>query len=297
MAKAQGIDVSFYQGKINWDAVKAGGIEFAFIRAGQGDKITDDKFFDNWQKSKSAGLPRGAYFFFAPDVGGVMQAQRFHSIVSSSGLGWELPPAIDVETKPGNDLNWFIKNKARIPQQVNDCVKETERLFGVKPILYTGAWFWNPVMTPPQPWYKDYILWAADYYHQQPDMPTGWDRWTFWQYSSKGAVNGITTRVDMNYFNGDSTALKQFLGNGVVLPVEEKDPPLPHMARVSAAKVNVFNSPANYANNDVGDLVSGARAMVYELKTVGADKWARISGDLWILMKFQGAQYLAWEED
>ncbi|HEV3471189.1 MAG TPA: GH25 family lysozyme, partial [Pyrinomonadaceae bacterium] len=94
-----GIDVSHYQGGVNWEAVKAAGCAFAFAKATEGAGVTDPFFHANWAGMKAAGLLRGAYHFFRPAQDAAQQAAHFLSTVQLQP--GDLPPVLDVETADG----------------------------------------------------------------------------------------------------------------------------------------------------------------------------------------------------
>ncbi len=96
-----GIDVSHYQGVVNWGAVKAAGCSFAFAKATEGTGIVDSEFAANWSGMKAAGLARGAYHFFHPSEDAAAQASRFLATVQLQP--GDLPPVIDVEVSDGAD--------------------------------------------------------------------------------------------------------------------------------------------------------------------------------------------------
>src|SRR5215831_6660124 len=105
----EGIDVSVYQGAIDWSRVAAAGVEFAYIRVGDGLRPVDARFTDNWTGARAAGVARGAYQFFRQDADAIAQADLF---VDTIGVldGDDLSPAIDVETADGQDAGTIIAN-------------------------------------------------------------------------------------------------------------------------------------------------------------------------------------------
>ena len=189
-AGAKGIDVSHYQGAIDWAKVKAAGIQFTFIKASEGTGWIDDHFKRNWANSKAAGIPRGAYHFYRFSYDPVKQADHFLEQLGSD-LG-ELSPVVDAEdttttTVKGDDLRVF-------------CERVFEKT-GRRCLVYTGGWWWTAQrLGGPQPWVKDYPLWIAFYSDtaKQPSIPKDWATWAFWQHSNHGAVDGISGSVDLN---------------------------------------------------------------------------------------------------
>jgi lysozyme len=197
-----GIDVSRYQQRISWEAVKAMQVKdirlgFAFIKATEGNGNTDPYFKRNWKKAKEAGMVRGAYHFFIASRDGHKQAQNFIGKVElESG---DLPPVLDVEQTHRASAD-------RIRAEVKKWLDALEAHYGLKPIIYTNVDFYNHYL---KGYFDQYPLWVAHYL--QRHRPRISRDWVFWQHSEAGRVNGILSRVDFNVFNGDSAAFKSLL--------------------------------------------------------------------------------------
>lgn len=197
-----GIDVSRYQQRISWEAVKAMNVNniqlgFAFIKATEGNGRVDPFFKRNWERSKKAGIIRGAYHFFIASRDGATQAENFaHTVKLESG---DLPPVLDVE-RIGNT------QPAVLRREVKKWLNALEDYYSVKPVIYTNADFYRNYL---EGFFDDYPLWVAHYL--QPHQPRISRTWTFWQHNEAGRVNGILSRVDFNVFNGDSAAFKSLL--------------------------------------------------------------------------------------
>ncbi len=199
MANAQGIDISKWQGNIDWQKVKADGYSFAFAKATEGTTYVDPTFQANWQGMEAAGLVRGAYHFFWPTLDPVTQAEHFVQTVSPDATS--LPPVLDLEKAT-------ILDPAALREKVKAWLDKVESLTGRKAIIYTGSWYWNPHMLvngQAPGWTGDYDLWVASYTTAaQPAMPTGWSTWTLWQHTDHGIVDGISGHVDLDWYNGPS---------------------------------------------------------------------------------------------
>jgi len=185
----KGIDVSHWQGNINWDAIPLQ-YKFAFMKATEGDGFLDDKFSKNWFESK--GILRGAYHFWRYAFNGTAQAEHFFETVNSTGDLGELPPVVDLEdtrSPKGGD----------IVLRMRQMLQRTEELFGQPPIIYTARWWWNE-WTRSNTGFGDYELWVAHYRPTwlSPYLPAGWDDWQVWQHSSSGSVTGVGGRCDVN---------------------------------------------------------------------------------------------------
>jgi lysozyme len=219
MANVPGIDVSRWQGVIDWKAVRAAGIRFAYIKATDSTNGLDPNFATNWEGAKAAGIVRGAYHYFRPTADAKQQAIFFAQTVHLEPT--DLPPALDVESDFGN------LTIAQIIKAVFTWLTEVENRMGRKPLVYTRATISDTRLVSPSgavpDWIKNYHLWVANYGVKSPLMPKGWNNWLFWQYSNKGKVNGIDGDVDLDWFNGPLSKL----GNLVGLDLKEDTPPQP----------------------------------------------------------------------
>ncbi len=221
--RLNGIDVSYYQGTVNWQSVKAAGNTFAFARATYGSTKVDPQFSINWPAMKAAGIIRGTYHFYVSSNDPAAQANLFLETVGSLG-STDLPPVLDVEAGGGTT------NLVSGVQQWLDIV---EQQLGRTPMIYTGPSFWNENMTSD---FGNYPLWVAEYGVSTPKQTNGWNNWAFWQYSQSGSVAGISP-VDMDYFNGsrnDLLALIQASAGDVTLPLVE--PPAADQPQASSTQ-------------------------------------------------------------
>jgi lysozyme len=197
--KIQGIDVSHFQGTVNWQEVKLAGMKFAIVKATEGQTSVDPQFKNNWQNIHAAGLLRGAYHFFDAGVDGSAQARHF--LQTAPLAAGDLPPVIDVEAAAS-------AGNATILQEVQNWLNTVEQALNRLPMIYTTASFWNSHLNHN---FGNYPLWVAEYGVAVPKIPAGWSNWQFWQYSQSGKVNGVTGSVDMDYFNGSYADLLAFL--------------------------------------------------------------------------------------
>ncbi len=197
-----GIDVSKYQYSIAWSEVKAMKVKdvqpgFAFIKATEGIGSADPQFRRNWKRSKEAGMVRGAYHFFIASKDGRMQAENFIDKVELKP--GDLPPVLDIEQLNGVPA-------AEMRKEVKKWLSIAETHYGITPIIYTNADFYNNYLGNE---FDNYPLWVAHYY--EPYQPRISRNWLFWQHSDEGRVNGILSPVDFNVFNGDSASFKLLL--------------------------------------------------------------------------------------
>ncbi|WP_051359803.1 glycoside hydrolase family 25 protein [Adhaeribacter aquaticus] len=196
----RGIDVSKYQTHVNWQTVKNFRIKFAFIKATEGFYQQDELFEAHWEESGKAGLLRGAYHFYRPNQPAALQAINFISVIDLEG--GDLPPVLDVET---------IGNKS--PEKLREGVKNwlhfVERVYGVKPIIYTNYSFYRDYLAN---YFPDHLFWIAHYHVPKLLLnPAENTRIKFWQHTDEGAIPGIKGRTDCNIFYGSYTDLQALL--------------------------------------------------------------------------------------
>jgi MYXO-CTERM domain-containing protein len=206
-----GIDVSYYQPTIDWNAVAADGIIFAFIRVSDGDPATggtyDTSFQSHWAGAQAAGILRGVYQYFRPSDDPIAQADLLISEIGGAMTPGDLPPVLDAEADDG-------RTPAQVAAAYTEWLNRIETVLGVTPIIYTGKYFWQDNVGSTA--FSSYPLWHAAYPgtwtpSSCPNIADQWSEWAFWQYSSSGHVDGIgtaTTNVDVNIFNGDLAALQ-----------------------------------------------------------------------------------------
>ncbi len=197
-----GIDVSHWQGRVNWDRVADDGVTFAFIRASDGVGTIDREFERNWAETKRVGIYRGAYQFFRPNQDPIAQAD-----VLLNRLGWQaqvgdLPPVLDVEVNGGLSAGVVVS-------RMRQWLDRVESVLGVRPIIYSSPGLWDSLVASDD--FGDYVLWVAHYGTSCPRMPMGWSRWDFHQYTDNGRVSGISGSVDMDRFNGNLDDLEGLL--------------------------------------------------------------------------------------
>jgi lysozyme len=200
-----GIDVSYYQGTIDWPAVAASGQSFAIARINHGD-FMDPKFQENWDAIRSVGMIRGAYQFYEPTMDPAYQAQIVIDAVGPLGPG-DLPVTLDAEVTGG-------AGPAEIVSSMHAWIDLVEAGTGRKPLIYTGKYFWNDNVGSSD--FASYPLWVAQYGPDCPDLPSAWADWAMWQYSSTGSVPGISGDVDLDYFNGTYEQLVALAGGSFV---------------------------------------------------------------------------------
>ena len=193
----EGIDVSEFQGNINWGQVRASGREFAVIRVSDGVGHFDSKFNQNWAGAKAAGVTRGVYQFFRASEDGTAQANVVLQHLGGD-LG-ELAPVADVEVTDGvgaGTLNVHL-------QQWIDRIRSVT---GKTPIIYTSSGLWGSLSGSSQ--FANDPLWVANWGVSCPSLPSPWTGFKFWQYADNGSVPGISGAVDLDRYNGTLAQLK-----------------------------------------------------------------------------------------
>ena len=200
--QVQGIDVSHFQGTVNWSAVKAAGITFAYAKATDGNTYTDPLFKTNWPAMQAAGILRGAYHFYESNDDPLTQAQNFLKVVGTLGVQ-DLPPVVDIEAFKGNFGTQSLASNLQV--WLDTIASALQRT----PMIYTNTTFWNTNMNAN---FSKYPLWIAEYGVSQPKIPNGWSNYNFWQNSQSGAVAGVSGSVDLDVFAGSMTDLLAFIG-------------------------------------------------------------------------------------
>ena len=211
--RVRGLDVARYQGKVNWPAIYGIGGRFAFCKSTEGTSWVDPRFGENVDgvaDARDAGLLSGSYHYFLPQHDARAQAAHYHKV---AGGRVDLPPVMDWETLGGVSPR-IAALRAR------DFVLETERLWGMRAIIYTYPFFWQSLLDAGAldaellAFFAERDLWIAHYMTTRPRVPRPWQRWTFWQFDGDGGLvmpNGVD--ADFNVFNGGEADLRAWLAS------------------------------------------------------------------------------------
>ena len=207
-ANPEGIDVSHYQGAINWSSVKGAGIGFAWIKATEGTSYIDPKFGANYTGAYNAKVIRGAYHFASSFGNGAAQANYF----AAHGGAWSadnltLPGALDLEASCSG------VSQATVRTFISDFYNTYKSKTGRDVVLYTTASWWSTCTGNWTGMGAKSPLWVAHWGVSKPSIPSGFPTWTAWQFSDKGSVSGISGAVDRDHFNGSQDRLLALANN------------------------------------------------------------------------------------
>ncbi len=191
-----GIDVSHYQGRINWSKVKKSKhpIKYVFIRSTMGTDGVDSQFKRNWKHTKKQNYIREAYHYYRPNENSTAQFNLFASAITLQK--GDFPPILDIEQKGSLSNN-------ELREGVLNWLQLAEKKYGIKPVIYTGRKFYTDYL---KGYVNDYPLWIASYSAKHKLNGINWE---FHQFSEKVRIKGINHFVDGNDFNGNLDNLKR----------------------------------------------------------------------------------------
>ncbi|MBR3233694.1 glycosyl hydrolase family 25 [Candidatus Saccharibacteria bacterium] len=180
-----GVDISHYQGEVDFNKLAGQGIKFAYIKATEGSAYTDEHFADNWEKANSSALSSGvligAYHFFSFGSGGGVQAENYASVVGD--LKGKLIPVVDVELY-GEYLNQPPDNNS-VVTELKSYLRALEIRYGVKPMIYAEVDVYKRYLEGN---FSGYPFWIRSVFY-----PIDWEfhhDWTLWQYTDRGELDG-----------------------------------------------------------------------------------------------------------
>lgn len=200
-----GVDVSRWQGQIDWAKLRSQGANFAYIKSTDGGDHLDPMFRTNWRAAKQAGLKRGAYHFFywCRDAGS--QAAWFIRNVPKDPEA--LPPVIDVEW---NHLSGCKKrpSRERVLEKMKVFMEKLEAHYGQRPVIYTAPDFYDDNLRGA---FENYPFWLRAV-AQHPSKVYPGRKWVFWQYSGSGLSQGVNGKIDLNVFRGSESEWWNWVG-------------------------------------------------------------------------------------
>lgn len=200
-----GVDVSKYQGDINWPLLKSKGVSFAFIKATEGGDHLDESFLEYWKATKKSKIPRGAYHFYYFCTSARRQAQWFIKNVPKDKSA--LPPVLDVEWNPASKTCKKKPSVKIVRRELKTFLRLLERHYGKRPIIYTAPDFYQDNLKSGFGKYEFWLRSVASH----PAKRYGKQRWLFWQYTGTGRIPGVDGNIDINTFNGSKGEFNRWL--------------------------------------------------------------------------------------
>lgn len=200
-----GIDVSKWQGDINWAEVRRAGVAFAFLKATEGGDHSDERFNSYWRGARAAGIPHAPYHFYYFCRPAREQAEWFIRNVPRASV--QMPPVLDVEWNHASKTCRHRPDPATVRSEMKIWMDIVSRHYGKRPIIYTPVDFHRENLDGHfngyQFWLRSVARHPQDIY---PDHP-----WTFWQYTGTGIMPGITGNTDINAFAGTKAQWQAWL--------------------------------------------------------------------------------------
>lgn len=192
----RGVDVSAYQGEIDWATLSSQNIDFAFIKATEGSSFVDSRFAYNFAEAQKYDIAVGAYHFFSYESAGKTQAENFiRNVTPFEGM---LPPVIDLEFYGGNDKN--PPKREDVTPELCDFIAEIEAHYGLRPIIYVTEKSYRLYLSGD---YEEYDIWIRNVI-TKPTLSDGRE-WTFWQFTSNEILDGYNGKerfIDVNVYRG-----------------------------------------------------------------------------------------------
>lgn len=188
-----GVDVSADNGSVDWRAAASAGVDFAYLRASQGARLTDPRYAENAAAARAAALVQGAYHVFDPSVAGADQAARF--LQSARFRRGDLPPMLDLETGPRDRPPSAVRTQIEAWLSAVSVGLRDHLGSARAPGLYLRKDIWEGLGSPD---WSAYPLWIAEWNVQAPHLPAIWPDYAFWQYSDVGRIDGVDGPVDLS---------------------------------------------------------------------------------------------------
>jgi GH25 family lysozyme M1 (1,4-beta-N-acetylmuramidase) len=237
IAYIPGVDVSKWQGKMDWAKCKAAGAKYAFVRATVGAGYVDTQYIRNVEEIDHVELPFGVYHVIVPRYAGKIVTADMNMSNFLENIGDtppDFPVILDCELTNGD-------NPRHITSVIEGCIKIlNDNLYRV--MIYTGAWWWDGNVMPADKW-RDYPLHVANYTSAaQPYMPRDWDEWDVWQWSADGNGKGHEYGADSHDI--DLNRMKVAFWNkhiGVIEEPEPVEPPVPSKVATMQGRLIVGN--------------------------------------------------------
>jgi lysozyme len=271
-----GIDVSKFQGDIDWNAVAGSGVKFAWIKATEGGDNADARFQANWTGAKAAGVPHGAYHFVywcRPPMEEMANFEQNAPVEVDA-----LPPVLDVEATPTSKTCHRHLTQEGAIAEMKVMLDEMERHYGKRPVIYTTVDFYQAILADGA--FTDYPIWVrSTKYH--PTVKYGPRAWHFWQYQSDGSVAGIAVHVDRDAFFGTNDQWQAFLrdGDSGARKGDGRAPSAPQPAAPEAIPPQPATPDAVAAQPAMPDAVAAQPVAAQPVETQPAQSGARQGDD------------------
>lgn len=205
----KGVDISRYQGDVDFDTLYNQNINFAFIKATEGVDYIDPNFLKNWENGKNSNVKIGAYHFYRFEYSGKEQGENFIKNVTLKKE--DLPPVIDLEY-----YGEYVDNPApseEVKKNLHDMIDIFYNEYNKRPIIYCNRFVYDKYISGEFP---DIDIWFR-YVHKDrlvPELSDGRE-WTFWQFDDEGQLegyggSGASKYIDLNYFNGSLRELERY---------------------------------------------------------------------------------------
>lgn len=230
----EGIDVSEWQGEINFEEVARSGIEIVYIRASEGTGYVDPYSRENYEKAKENGLKIGFYHFLtATNIEEAREEAEFF-VSNIKGLEPDCRLAMDFEVFDGLGVD-----------EINDISREfletVEELSGKKCVIYSDAYNARTIFSKELA--NNYPIWVADYFVEEPADNGKWETWVGFQYTDRGRINGIDGNVDRDYFTEDI-----FLSDTPSIPTDTIDDKEQEFKYITVKRGNTLSKIAEEYN-------------------------------------------------
>ncbi len=260
----QGIDVSEYQGEINFSKVKSAGIEIVYIKSSEGTSLEDPYFKTNYTNAKAEGLKVGFYHFLTAtnEEEAIEEAEFFYSVISSTSPDCRL--AMDFEVFD----NLSIEN---INQIALAFLQKVEELTHKECVVYSDAYNARTLFSKELA--ESYPLWIAEYDVDEPSNIENWNSWIGFQFSDKGTIDGIDTYVDLDKFTEEI-----FLSDDSSIS-EPENPTIPNNIYYTVKSGDTLSYIALLYNTTVAELVKLNSIQNPDLIYVGQRLLISISDD------------------
>ncbi|MGH3646414.1 MAG: GH25 family lysozyme [Micromonosporaceae bacterium] len=214
-ATVSGLDVSQAHGTIDWNAVRAAGFQWAYLKATEGTTVKDSRFNTYYPAAYYAGVIRGAYHFARPNLStGTVQADFF----ASNGGAWSadsrtLPGALDIEPNPYSGGYCYGLTQSGMRSWISAFLSRYQARTGRWAVIHTTRSWWVKCTGNYTGFTSRHPLWLVHWSSGPGSIPGGWPTWTFWQHTNCRVVSGVPGCANGGYFNGDRTRLIALANN------------------------------------------------------------------------------------